>query len=132
MIEFSTLQFIYFFGLQYTIIGGVIISFGFALWRWVQCIKEYIETGDIDKMEGSFFFGENNWFWGPSYKEMKYYNNPWAIAFDIASISVAIALLAVIWPMSVIVISTITYAKVARVRYKRKKEFIDRLTGEHA
>ncbi len=131
MTEIHPYMFIYLSGLEYTIIGGIILSFCFALGRWIYCIREYIETGDIDRVEGSFFLGENNWFHG-DHSEFYYYNNPWVIAIDIASVSFAIALLSIIWPISVIVFSAITYAKVARVRFKRKKEFVDRLAGEHA
>ncbi len=124
------IQFINLIGLQYTFAGGVIVAFVFALCRWIKCVRDYIESGEIDQVEGSFFFGENNWFWG-DHSNMYYYNNPWIVALDIVSVSVGIAILAWIWPISVIVISTIAYAKIARVRFKRKKEFMDRLAGEH-
>lgn len=130
MMDFDSYMYIYLYGLQYTIIGGIILSFCFALGRWVYCIKKYIKTGNIDRVDGSYFLGENNWFHG-NHSIMNYYNNPWVIALDIASVSICTALLAIIWPISIIVFSAITYAKVARVRVKRKKEFIDRLAGEH-
>ena len=123
---------IYSLGVQYTVIGGVVVSFAFATGRWVKCVKDYIESGQIDNVEGSFFFGQNNWFYGPAYKAMKYYNNPWIVLLDIVTVSIGIAILAFIWPVSIMVISTITYAKIARARFKRKKEFMDRLAGEHA
>ncbi len=127
----ETYLIIYQLGLMYTIIGGIIVSFLFALWRWIMCIKRYIKTGRINDIEGSFFFGPNNWFYGDR-GEMYYYNNPWIVALDIVFVAFAIAALAFVWPISVIVISAITYAKIARIKYARKKEFIDRLAGEHA
>lgn len=126
---YSIYLIIYELGLAYTIIGGVVVSFTFALWRWIKCVRDYIQHGTIDDAEGSFFFGRNNWFYGPS--TMDYYNNPWAVAVDIVTISIGIGLLAFVWPISVIVIFTIIYAKITRVRYVRKKEFVDRLAGEH-
>lgn len=122
---------LYLYGVQYTIIGGIIVSFAFALYRWFSCVKRYIETGKIDDAEGSFFFGPDNWFYGKRC-EMYYYNNPWIIPLDIVTISVGISMLAFVWPISVMVISTIIYAKIARIRFARKKEFMDRLTGSHA
>ena len=109
MFELSILKPIYLSGLHYTIIGGVIVSFLFAIGRWIYCVKEYIETGKIDDMEESFFLGKNNWFWG-DHSNMYYYNNPWIVALDIVCVSVLGGILAVIWPISVIGTATITYA----------------------
>lgn len=126
----DTYLIIYQLGIMYTMIGGIIVSFLFALWRWYKCIKRYIETGEIYNMEGSFFFGENNWFYGARVG-MYYYNNPFVVPLDFVFIAFAIAALALVWPLSIMVVSTITYAKIARIKYARKKEFIDRLSGEH-
>jgi len=131
MIEFSTLQFIYFFGLPYAIFSGFIISFIFAIYRWYKCVTEYILTGDLEEWDRSIFFGTNNWFYG-SHTDYNYENNPWAVALDLLLIAIGTTLLSLAWPITIIVFSTITYAKVARVRYRRKKEFMDRLAGEHA
>lgn len=133
MEEFNAIYLsIYILGVYCTIIGGVVIAFAFAMGRWIKCIKDYIKTGDIDNIQGSFFFGENNWFYGRDWKEMMYYNNPWIVLIDIGSVSIGIAILALIWPISIVVISTITYAIIARAKFKKKKEFVDRLAGEHA
>lgn len=131
MEEFNVMYLsIYTLGVQYTIVGGVIVSFAFALYRWFSCTRRYIETGKIHDMEGSFFFGPDNWFYGQR-NEMYYYNNPWIVLLDIGSVALGIAALAFVWPISIVVLTTITYAKIARVKYKRKKEFMDRLAGDH-
>lgn len=122
---------IYTLGLYYTIIGGFIVSFLFAIGRWIYCVKKYIKTGHIDDAERSFFWGKNNWFWGNGHRAMYYYNNPWIVALDIICVSLTGIVLAFIWPISVIVTTTIAYAMTARVRVVRKKEFMDRLEGNH-
>lgn len=123
---------IYMAGITYTTMGGVVISFLFAFYRWGSCVSKYVKTGKIDPVEGSLFFGRNNWFYQDPHATLNYYNNPWIIAVDIVFIDIAVALLALIWPISVIVTSIIAYAKIARIRYKRKKEFVDKLKGQHA
>jgi len=127
----ETYLIIYQLGLMYTIIGGIIVSFLFAIGRWIYCVREYIETGNIDDAEGSFFLGKGNWFWGEKHRNMNYYNNPWIVALDIVCVSIIGAILALIWPISVIVTATVTYAMVSRIRVVRKKEFMDKLKGEH-
>ena len=122
---------IYANGFIYTVLASIVISFLFAFWRWYGAVKQYIETGNLDGEEGTLFFGANNWFYG-SHREMQYGKNPWLVAANIFIMSAVGAVLAGIWPISVTVVLIITYAKIARARFVRRKEFVDRLAGEHA
>jgi len=123
---------IYVAGLGYSIIGGLVIAFSFAIIRWRLCVKEYIETGRLDDPGDSWFLVENNWWHGSHNRtNYDYGNHPIVVAVDIVVVGVITTILSVAWPITIIVFSVITYAMVARVRFARKKEFLDRLQGEH-
>ena len=122
---------VYITGLSYSIIGGIIISLCFAIYRWYKCINKYIKTGYIDDFDESWFLVENNWIQG-SRDNYHFGNNPWVIGIDIFSVAIITSVLSLAWPVTIIASSVITYAKVARERFRRKKEFMDRLEGTHA
>jgi hypothetical protein len=123
---------VYVTGLGYSIIGGLIIAFGFAIIRWHLCVQEYIKTGNLESADDSWFLGENNWFHGSRDRDRYDYGNaPIVVAVDIITIFVLTAILSLAWPITIIAFTVITYAMVARVRFARKKEFMERLKGEH-
>lgn len=93
-------------------------------------MQQYIKTGKIDDADDSWFMGSSNWFHG-SNNNYDYGTHPWVNAVDILTLSVLGVILSIAWPVTAIATIVITYAKVARVRFARKKEFIDRLQGEH-
>ena len=121
---------VYVTGLGYALIGSVVVALAFAIYRWYKCVQQYIETGNIDEPDDSWFLGSNNWFHGDRH-QYDYGTNPWVNAADIVTVSVMCGILSLAWPVTVIATSVITYARIARVRFARKKEFMDRLQGEH-
>ena len=124
---------LYVAGLGYSVIGGLFLSVAFAIIRWSRCVKQYVEEGTIDDVSDSWFLVENNWVHGSRKTvDFDYGNHPWVVAIDIIVVSVLASILSVAWPVTIIAFSVITYAKIARVRFARKKEFMDRLQGEHA
>jgi len=121
---------VYVTGLGYTLIGSVIIGLSFAIYRWYKCVQQYIETGNIDSSDDSWVLMENNWFHG-SRSQYDFGTNPWVAAADIVTVTVMAGILSLAWPVTIITTTVITYARIARVRFARKKEFMDRLQGEH-
>lgn len=134
---------LYTIGIKWSIILGISIAILFAKARWIWCIKKYIETGVIDTGEDSSFFSKNNWFWGHPMKSigldknnktiLRFYygNNPWMVAIDIITISFVSSLLSIIWPISIIVMFAIIFAKWRRNIVVKKAIFLNNLKGKH-
>ena len=123
---------LYIVGLGYSVIGGMLLSVGFAILRWGKCVQHYVEKGTIDTVGDSWFMVENNWFHGSrTTANFDYGNHPWVVAADILVVSIMTTILSLAWPVTIIAFSVIAYAKIARVRFARKKEFMERLQGEH-
>ena len=124
---------IYMAGMGYSAIGGLVIAIGFALIRWRWCVKKFIETGKLDDADDSWFLQENNWWHGARDRaNYDYGNHPWVVAADIIVVVGIGAILSLAWPITIITVSVIAYAMIARVKFARKKEFMDRLEGKHA
>lgn len=124
---------VYMAGLGFSVIGGFVVALSFALVRWRWCVKKYVETGKLDDIEDSWFLSENRWWYGSKDRANYYYgNHPIVVAVDIIVVFAIGAILSLAWPVTIIVVSVITYAMVARVKFARKKEFMERLEGKHA
>lgn len=118
-------------GFGYSVIGFSIISLLFGIMRWHHCVSNYIETGHLDEAEYSWFFGDSNWIISGG-SRFRYGNHPWVVACDIFVIIFAGCVVSIVWPISLIVIFVVLYAIIARARFKKKKEFIEKLSGTNS
>ncbi len=127
--SFEFVKNVYFTGWLYSFILFAFACVLFGIFRWYKCVRKYIETGEIDKSEKTWFVNEDNWFYG-SKDQYHYGTEPWTVGIDIPWMIFLSAILTAVWPVSVITTIVIVYAKTARQRFVNKQLFIEKLKGE--
>ena len=128
-LNWETLTELYVTGFVYSVIFFLAMTFIFACVRWGMCVHRYIRTGCIGDADETWFFIKNNWIHG-SQNHYNYGTHPGIVTVDILFMAVASLGLAVGWPITVVTVSVVAYAKIARARFVHKQTFIANLKGE--
>ena len=124
---------IYDTGLGYFAIASFVCFFFFTCWRWVKAFKGYVRTGYLDDHDDSWFFTKDWIFASESDIKHKrndlFGNNPWVAAVDFIFAVIFIFVSMWVWPLVLICGGVITSARISRVRFRKKQEFIAKLEG---